>query len=216
MMVRSPVNAIGAFGRRPSQASAAEATVWRSAAQMQAAPVRAARDPDVFRSTSSDEVSSPVGRRSAEIGPRCHQCNVQGIATVRAFRARHSGEVGAVSCLSMGSRTELTGSGKQPYLIGIRDASPLELPAVGARKNPEEGEVRANIHDPQHDAQGALRDDPEGMADVARRGYATRQRLLGMPRAHLSSLMWVYPVNRRVGNVRNNDAALLDEISVAA
>jgi putative SOS response-associated peptidase YedK len=35
-------------------------------------------------------------------------------------------------------------------------------------------------------------------------------------RPYSADLMRVYPVGPRVGNVRNNDADLLDEISVAA
>jgi len=35
-------------------------------------------------------------------------------------------------------------------------------------------------------------------------------------RPYPAALMRAYPVGQRVGNVRNNDAALLDEISLAA
>jgi putative SOS response-associated peptidase YedK len=35
-------------------------------------------------------------------------------------------------------------------------------------------------------------------------------------RPYAAALMRAYPVGSRVGNVRNNDATLLDEISIAA
>jgi len=35
-------------------------------------------------------------------------------------------------------------------------------------------------------------------------------------RPYPAALMRAYPVGTRVGNVRNNDAGLLDEISIAA
>jgi putative SOS response-associated peptidase YedK len=40
--------------------------------------------------------------------------------------------------------------------------------------------------------------------------------LLGMLHPYPSDLMLAYPVDRRVGNVRNNDPSLLHEIAVAA
>jgi hypothetical protein len=56
-----------------------------------------------------------------------------------------------------------------------------------------------------------------GMRELAwREGGAIADQLLGILRPFPAKLMDAYPVNRRVGNVRNNDPALLDEIAVAA
>ena len=45
---------------------------------------------------------------------------------------------------------------------------------------------------------------------------ATADQLVGILRVFLIGMMDAYPVGRRVGNARNNDTALLDEISIAA
>ena len=45
---------------------------------------------------------------------------------------------------------------------------------------------------------------------------ASADELLRMLRPYPAAQMRAYPVGVRVGNVRNNDAALLDETSIAA
>jgi hypothetical protein len=56
----------------------------------------------------------------------------------------------------------------------------------------------------------------EEMAPVAAEGEATPDQVLGILRRFLTGTMHAYPVDRLIGDVRNNVPALLDEIAVAA
>ena len=57
------------------------------------------------------------------------------------------------------------------------------------------------------------RNEPPGLGEREADADELRWMIL---RPYPAALMRAYPVGTRVGNVRNNDAGLLDEISIAA
>jgi putative SOS response-associated peptidase YedK len=119
------------------------------------------------------------------------------------------------------------GTGKQPYAIVSADGLPLAMPGLWERWSYRgtgltvqtftiittvPNELCGAIHDrmpvilPREKWPtwlGECEADPDELRWMVLRSYPT-------------GLMRAYPVDVRVGNVRNNDARLLDEISLAA
>ena len=120
-----------------------------------------------------------------------------------------------------------TPKAKQPYLIGMADGSPLALAGLWEQwKDPQPGgevvqtftvlttepnELCAPIHNRMPAILGR-----ENWSAWLGEVHVPQGELIGMLRPYPASLMRAYSVNRRVGNVRNNDPGLLTEIANAS
>lgn len=169
----------------------------------------------------------PYWAKDASIGSHCINAMAETIATKPAFReAFHRGRRCLVPVDGF-YEWEKTPIGKQPYLVSMADGSPLALAGLWERwKNPEAaGEVIQTftvlttepnvLCAPIHDRMPVILGRQNWSAWLGE-VEASRDELLRMLRPFPSYLMRAYRVDRRVGNVRNNDAKLLDQVAVAA
>jgi putative SOS response-associated peptidase YedK len=118
-----------------------------------------------------------------------------------------------------------TGAGKQPYALVGTDGLPLALAGLWERwKDRAAGDTVQTftiittapneLCAPIHDRMPVVL-PREVWATWLGEREASGDGLLAMLRPYPAERMRAYPVDVRVGNVRNNDAALLREISVA-
>ncbi len=168
----------------------------------------------------------PYWARDEAIGAHCINAMAETVATKPAFReAFHRGRRCLVPVDGF-YEWEKTPSGKRPYLVGMADGSPFALASLWERwRNPAVGEIIQTftvlttepneLCAPIHDRMPVIlgRENwPAWLGEVDVR----QEELLEILRPYRSALMRAYLVDRRVGNVRNNDPGLLDEIAAAA
>ena len=120
---------------------------------------------------------------------------------------------------------EHDGASRQPDLVEMADGSPFALAGLWEQWRDQAGEIVQTftvlttepneLCAPIHDRMPVI---------LARENWpawlgefdASQDELLRILRPFPSHLMQAYRVDRRVGNVRNNDPGLLDEIAAAA
>jgi putative SOS response-associated peptidase YedK len=119
-----------------------------------------------------------------------------------------------------------TPAGKQPYAVGIADATPMAFAGLWERwRDPIAGDVLHSftiITGPPNELVSPIHNrmpiilPPEAWGLWLGEARADIEQLVGLLRPYPADLMRAYPVGKRVGSVRNNDPALLDPLVMAA
>jgi len=169
----------------------------------------------------------PWWAKDIKMGARCINAMAETVASKPAFRDPFARAQRCIVPVDAFYEWQKIGSGKQPYAIVGADGLPLAMAGLWERwKDRVSGdtvqtftivtttpnELCASIHDRMpvilpHEKWAAWLGEREADADEL------RWMIL---RPYPAGLLRAYPVGPRVGNVRNNEPALLDEISVAA
>jgi putative SOS response-associated peptidase YedK len=169
----------------------------------------------------------PYWAKDASIGAHCINAMAETVATKPASREAFRRGRRCLVPVDGFYEWEKTPAGKQPYFVVTADGSPLALAGLWERwrnleaaseviqtftvLTTEPNELCARIHDRMPVILGR-ENWPAWLGEVE----ASQDELLWMLRPFPSYLMRAYRVDRRVGNVRNNDPSLLDEIARAA
>lgn len=166
----------------------------------------------------------PFWAKDAAIGSRCINAMAETVAAKPAFREAFRRGRRCLVPVDGFYEWQKTPMAKQPYLIGMADGSPLALAGLWETwKDAEAGgeviqtftvlttepnELCALIHNRMPVILGQ-ENWPAWLGEVD----MPQDELLGMLRPYPARLMRAYPVDRRVGNVRNNDPGLLARIA---
>jgi putative SOS response-associated peptidase YedK len=169
----------------------------------------------------------PFWAKDATIGARCINAMSETVAEKPAFREAFRRGRRCLVPVDEFYEWQKTPRGKQPYLIGMADGSPLALTGLWETwKDPQAGgevvqtftvlttepnELCAPIHNRMPVILGR-ENWPAWLGEVD----VPQDELLGMLRPYPARLMRAHPLDRRVGNVRNNDPDLLTGIADAA
>lgn len=169
----------------------------------------------------------PFWAKDAAIGARCINAMSETVTAKPAFREAFRRGRRCLVPIDGFYEWQRMRTGKQPYLIGMADGLPLARAGLWEqRKDPQAGgevvqtftvlttepnELCAPIHNRIPVILGR-ENWPAWLGEVG----VPQDELLGMLRPYPASLMRAYPVDRRVGNARNNDPGLLTGIADAA
>ena len=168
----------------------------------------------------------PWWAKDAKIGARCINAMAETVATKPAFRdAFHRGQ----RCLVPADffyEWQKTPTGKQPYAVGLADGALMAFAGLWERwKEPESGQpvyTFTIITGPPNELVAPIHNrmpvilTPKAWRRWLGEDEGDSQELLDLLRPYPADRMRAYPVGQRVGGVRNNDAALLDPLVVAA
>jgi putative SOS response-associated peptidase YedK len=168
----------------------------------------------------------PWWAKDIKIGARCINAMVETVASKPAFRDAFARGQRCIVPVDAFYEWKKIGAGKQPYSIVAADGLPLALAGLWERwKDRAAGDTVRTftiITTAPNELCAAIHDrmpvilPREVWATWLGEHEAAPDELLTMLRPYPAGAMRAYPVGVRVGNVRNNDAALLAEISVAA
>jgi putative SOS response-associated peptidase YedK len=169
----------------------------------------------------------PYWAKDIKIGVRCINAMAETGATKPAFRDAFARGQRCIVPVDAFYEWQKIGAGKQPYAIVGADGLPLAMAGLWERwKDRASGDTVQTftiITTTPNDLCGAIHDrmpvilPREKWATWLGEREATDDELRWMIlRPYPAGLMRAYPVGSQVGNVRNNEPALLDEISVAA
>jgi putative SOS response-associated peptidase YedK len=169
----------------------------------------------------------PYWAKDIKIGVRCINAMAETGATKPAFRDAFARGQRCIVPVDAFYEWQKIGAGKQPYAIVGADGLPLAMAGLWERwKDRASGDTVQTftiITTTPNDLCGAIHDrmpvilPREKWATWLVEREATDDELRWMIlRPYPAELMRAYPVGSQVGNVRNNEPALLDEISVAA
>jgi putative SOS response-associated peptidase YedK len=169
----------------------------------------------------------PYWAKDIKIGARCINAMAETVASKPAFRDAFARGQRCIVPVDAFYEWTKVGAAKQPYAIVSADGLPLALAGLWERWNDRAaGATRQTftiMTTAPNELCGAIHDRMPVI--LPREKWAT---WLGQREADMDELRWMilrpypaalmsaYPVGVAVGNVRNNDAALLNEISVAA
>lgn len=117
-----------------------------------------------------------------------------------------------------------TPSGKQPYLVRLKSGEPLALAGLWEHWHAPDGEALSTFTILTTDANALLAPLHERMPVVLPpeswslwlNGARTPQQVMPLARPYPGSAMALHAVSRRVGNVRNDDAKLIEPVAVDA
>ena len=165
----------------------------------------------------------PWWAKDAKIGVRCINAMIETVASKPAFRdAFGRGQCCIVPVDGFYEWQKRPGA-KQPFAIVGADGKPLALAGLWDRwKEPGSGQVVQTftiLTGPPNELVAPIQNRmPVILPPAAWRVWlgeeaADANDLLNLLRPYPAELMRAYPVDVRVGNVRNNDAALLAEIA---
>ncbi len=157
----------------------------------------------------------PYWSKDAKIAYRTINARADTVATAAAFRAAFERRRCLVPALGFYEWRKLDGD-KQPYFIGLRDSTPLAFAGLWERwKQGEDaletftiitGEPNSLVAE-IHDRMPVILDPADYDAWLTAADSAGLQALL---QPFPSQLMAAYPVSKRVNNVKNDDAALIE------
>ena len=164
--------------------------------------------------------------KDIKIGARCINAMAETVAIKPAFRDAFARGQRCIVPVDGFYEWKKTGTGKQPYAIVGADGLPLALAGLWERwRDRAAGDTTQTftiittapneLCAPIHDRMPVVLPREVWATWLGEHG-AEPDDLLALLRPYPAELMRAYPVGVRVGNVRNNDAALLDEISSPA
>jgi putative SOS response-associated peptidase YedK len=169
----------------------------------------------------------PWWAKDIKMGARCINAMAETVTSKPAFRDAFARGQRCIVPVDAFYEWKKIGTGKQPYAIVAADGQPFAMAGLWERwRDRAAGDVLQSftiITTVPNELCGAIHDRMPVI--LPRDKWAT---WLGEREAHADELRWMilrpypaelmraYPIGARVGNVRNNDAALLDEISLAA
>jgi putative SOS response-associated peptidase YedK len=161
------------------------------------------------------------------MGARCINAMAETVATKPAFRDAFARGQRCIVPVDAFYEWQKVGAGKQPYAIVGADGLPLAVAGLWERwKDRGTGDTLQSftiittvpnaLCAPIHDRMPAiLPRDKWGTWLGEREAEADELRWMVL-RPYPAELMRAYPVGSDVGNVKNNEPALLDEIRIAA
>jgi putative SOS response-associated peptidase YedK len=169
----------------------------------------------------------PWWAKDIKIGARCINAMAETVATKPAFRDAFGRKQRCIVPVDAFYEWKKTPAGKQPYAIVSADGLPLSMAGLWERwKDRSTGDTVQTftiITTVPNELCGAIHDRMPVVLPRERWATWLGEREVDpdelrwmVLRPYPAGLMRAYPVGVRVGNVRNNDAALLDEISLAA
>ena len=169
----------------------------------------------------------PYWAKDIKIGASCINAMAETVASKPAFRDAFARRQRCIVPVDAFYEWKKLGTAKQPYAIVGADGLPLAMAGLWERwKDRASGDALQTftiITTVPNELCGAIHDRMPVI--LPREKWAT---WLGEREATMDELRWMilmpypaalmraYPVAQSVGNVRNNDASLLDEISAAA
>jgi putative SOS response-associated peptidase YedK len=166
----------------------------------------------------------PYWAKDIKIGARCINAMAETVATKPAFRDAFARGQRCIVPVDAFYEWKKTGAGKQPYAIVGTDGLPLALAGLWERWKAAGDTVQTStiITTAPNELCAAIH--YRMPAVLPREAWpiwlgereASADELLALLRPYSAKLMRAYPVGMRVGNVRNNDAALLDPAVLAA
>jgi putative SOS response-associated peptidase YedK len=169
----------------------------------------------------------PYWAKDKSIGPRCINAMAETVATKPAFRDAFGRGRRCIVPVDGFYEWQKTPTGKQPYAIAGADGLPLALAGLweGWKDRATGGMVQTFtiVTTVSNQLCGAIHDRMPVI--LPREKWAS---WLGEQKADADELRWMilrpypaelmrsYPVDARVGNVRNNDPSLFDPVAIAA
>ena len=164
----------------------------------------------------------PWWAKDIKIGARCINAMAETVATKPAFRDAFARRQRCIVPVDAFYEWKKTPAGKQPYAIVGGDRLPLAMAGLWERWK-DRSQTFTIITTVPNELCGAIHDRMPVVLPRERWATWLGEREVNpdelrwmVLRPYAAGLMRAYPVGVRVGNVRNNDAALLDEISLAA
>jgi putative SOS response-associated peptidase YedK len=169
----------------------------------------------------------PWWSKDIKMGARCINAMAETVATKPAFRDAFSRGQRCIVPVDAFYEWKKIGAAKQPYAMISADGQPLAMAGLWERwRDRAEGDVLQSftiITTVPNELCAAIHDrmpvilPREKWATWLGKHEADADELRWMIlRPYPAALMRAYPVGLRVGNVRNNDAALLDPLVAAA
>src|SRR5947208_6693867 len=166
----------------------------------------------------------PWWAKDIKMGARCINAMAETVATKPAFRDAFTRGQRCLVPVDAFYEWKKTAAGKQPYAIVAADGLPLAMAGLWERwKDRASGDVVQTftiITTVPNELCGAIHDRmpailrPEKWTAWFGEREADGDELRWMIlRPYPADRMRAYPVGQRVGNVRNNNAGLLDEVS---
>ena len=168
----------------------------------------------------------PWWAKDIKMGVRCINAMAETVASKPAFRDAFARGQRCIVPVDAFYEWKKIGASKQPYAIVGADGLPLALAGLWERwKNPAGGETLQTftiVTTTPNELCGAIHDRmpvilprEKWTAWLGEREADTDELRWMILRPCPAALMRAYPVGPRVGNVLNNDAALLQEIKAA-
>jgi putative SOS response-associated peptidase YedK len=169
----------------------------------------------------------PWWSKDIKIGAHCINAMAETVATKPAFRDAFARGQRCIVPVDAFYEWKKIGASKQPYAIIAADGQPLAMAGLWERwRDRAAGGVLQSftiITTAPNELCGAIHDRmpvilprDKWASWLGEHEAATDELRWMILRPYPATLMRAYPVGSRVGNVRNNDATLLDEISIAA
>jgi len=169
----------------------------------------------------------PWWAKDIKMGVRCINAMAETVASKPAFRDAFAHGQRCIVPVDAFYEWKKIGASKQPYAIIGADGLPLALAGLWERwKDRVSGDtlqtftiITTTPNDlcaPIHERMPVILPREKWAAWLGEHEADPGELRWMILRPYSADLMRVYPVGPRVGNVRNNDADLLDEISVAA
>jgi putative SOS response-associated peptidase YedK len=166
----------------------------------------------------------PYWSKDTKIGPRCINAMAETVATKPAFREAFERRRSLVPA-DFFYEWQKTPAGKQPYAIGLAAGAPMAFAGLWERwKDRVAGDTIYSftiitgapneLVAPIHNRMPVIL-APKAWRQWLGEDKATADDLLALLRPYSADLMRAYPVGQRVGSVKNNDASLLDPVSLA-
>jgi len=161
------------------------------------------------------------------MGARCINAMAETVASKPAFRDAFARGQRCIVPVDAFYEWKKIGADKQPYALVSGDGLPLAMAGLWERwRDPAAGDVLHSftilttmpneLCGAIHDRMPVILPREKWAAWLGEREAGSDELRWMILRPYPAALMRAYAVGPRVGNVRNNDAALLDEISAAA
>src|SRR3954462_8268 len=168
----------------------------------------------------------PGWAKDAKLGARCINAMAETGATKPAFRDAFNRGQRCIVPVDGVYEWQKQAGGKQPYAIVGADGKPLALAGLWERwKEPESGQAVQTftiitgppneLVSPIHNRMPVILPPSHWRAWLGEEP-APAEELQALLQPYPADLMRAYPVNVRVGNVRNNDAALIEPVALAS
>ena len=169
----------------------------------------------------------PWWAKDTKMGTRCINAMAETVASKPAFRDPFARSQRCIVPVDAFYEWKKIGAAKQPYAIVGADGLPLALAGLWERwKDRASGDAIQTftiitttpneLCAPIHDRMPVILPREKWAAWLGEGGAAADELRWMILRPYPADLMRTYPVGAAVGNVRNNEPALLDEVSVAA
>jgi putative SOS response-associated peptidase YedK len=169
----------------------------------------------------------PWWSKDIKIGAHCINAMAETVATKPAFRDPFARGQRCIVPVDAFYEWKKTPTGKQPYAIVSADGQPFAMAGLWEHwRDRAVGDVLQSftiittvpneLCAPIHDRMPAILPRDKWVTWLGEREVDADDLRWMVLRPYPAALMRAYPVAARVGSVRNNDPALLNEISIAA